>query len=266
MPKHAPKPAVNFTFMRSEVKYRIPHDRYEEFLKRIDPYFQLDSYGLTTICNIYYDTEKSDLISRSLDKPKYKEKIRLRSYGVPKKDSTVYAELKKKFNGIVYKRRASLTCEKAEAYLSGECGPEKEDQIIRELTYARDLYHIKPSLYLAYDRMAYFGRVDSDLRLTIDSNIRYREDHLTLEYGDEGTLLPMNGDHLLEIKILGGMPIWLVQILNDLEIYPSSFSKYGAIYKHLYQKEAYAPVLDTVNENSGLSALQGIGGHYISAS
>ncbi len=238
MPKHAPKPVVDFTFMRTEVKYRIPEDRYREFLSKIDPYFQLDQYGLSTICNIYYDTEHSDLISRSMDKPKYKEKIRLRSYGVPKKDGVVYAELKKKYNGVVYKRRASLTCEHAEKYLKGEEHPEHEDQIVSEITYARDLYHIRPALYLAYDRCAYFGREDHNLRMTIDSNIRYRQDHLNLEYGDQGTLLPMNGDYLLEIKLQGGMPLWLVRILNDLKIYPSSFSKYAACYQHIMSHPA----------------------------
>ncbi len=233
MPKHAPRPSVDMTFMRSEIKYRIPSDRYEEFLTRIDPYFQLDQYGKTTICNIYYDTVHSDLISRSMDRPKYKEKLRLRSYGIPSSDSIVYAELKKKYNGIVYKRRTALTCTTAERYLSGQSTPAQTDQMIREITYARDLYRIHPALYLAYDRCAYFGRDDPQLRLTIDSRIRFRTHHLRLEDGDQGELLPMNGDHLLELKLLGGMPLWLVRILNELSIYPSSFSKYGAVYRHL---------------------------------
>ncbi len=234
------KNTVNFTFKRTEIKYRIPKEKYEEFLRRMDPIFQLDDYGLSTICNIYYDNENHDLISRSLDKPKYKEKIRLRSYGTPKSTSTVYAELKKKYKGVVYKRRASLPCANAEEWLANGSAPADDNQIIREINYARAFHHIKPELFLAYDRCAYFGREDHEMRMTIDRNIRYRMDHLRLEDGDYGELLPMNGDYLLEIKISGGMPLEIVHILNDLQIYPSSFSKYGAIYSHLNQKAALA--------------------------
>ncbi len=172
--------------------------KYQAFLKGIEPYMQLDEYGLSTICNIYYDTDTSELIRTSIEKPVYKEKVRLRSYGVPKDDSKVYLEIKKKFEGVVYKRRESMTLSECRAYL--ETG------------------------------MAYYGKEDKELRMTFDTKIRSRDYELDLSMGDHGELLLPEGQYLLEIKIPMAMPMWLAKLLSELEIYPVSFSKYGAIY------------------------------------
>ena len=135
----------SFTFQRTEVKYRIPADRYEEFRKEMDPYIGLDAYGLSTICNIYYDTEDRKLITRSLAKPASKEKLRLRRYGIPKADSTVFPELKKKVEGVVYKRRCAMTLQEAEAFLNRREMPSENGQVQKELAYARDFYGLRPA-------------------------------------------------------------------------------------------------------------------------
>ena len=223
----------SFTFQRTEVKYRIPADRYEEFRKEMDPYIGLDSYGLSTICNIYYDTADRKLITRSLAKPAYKEKLRLRSYGIPKADSTVFPELKKKVEGVVYKRRCAMTLQEAEAFLNRREMPSENGQVQKELAYARDFYGLRPALFLAYDREAFVGRQDPEMRMTIDRRIRFREDHLSLSEGDGGEELDLNGDYLLEVKVNGALPLPIVRIFNRLGIYPASFSKYGAVYTEL---------------------------------
>lgn len=220
------------TFERIETKYLMGEETYQKLRTALEPYMQVDEYGLHTICNIYYDTPDFDLIRTSLDKPVYKEKLRLRSYGVPKKpDSPVFVEIKKKYDSVVYKRRIQLQKKEADAYLNHGILPEKDSQILHEITYFQNHYHTAPKLFLAYDRIAMFGREDHDFRLTFDQNIRSREDHLDLAAGDQGTLL--FGDrkmYLLEVKINGAMPLWLAHILSDLEIKPVSFSKYGSIY------------------------------------
>lgn len=222
---------INYVFKRSEKKYLLSTDKYCELLKRLDGYMKADDYGLSTICNIYYDTEYFDLIRRSIEKPCYKEKLRLRSYGVPNGTDRVFLEIKKKYDGVVYKRRVSMSLGEAQDYL--ECGirPENDSQIIHEIDYFINYYKPEPKLYLAYDRTAYFGVEDSSVRITFDSNIRSRDYDLDLSAGDYGEKLLEDGQYLMEIKIAGAMPLWLVEILSDMNLYPTSFSKYGNIYK-----------------------------------
>lgn len=222
---------TNYVFERVEKKYMLTREKYNLLLEAIEPYMCADSYGKHTIGNIYYDTDTYELIRHSIEKPKYKEKLRLRSYGIPMEDSKVYLEIKKKYDGIVYKRRISLTLAEAEAYLNEGMRPEKDSQILREIDYFVSFYKPKPKLYLAYDRIAYFGKEDKEVRITFDHNIRSREDALSLGAGDQGIPLLEDDKYLMEIKVPGAMPIWLAEILSKLEIYPSSFSKYGNIYK-----------------------------------
>lgn len=223
--------ADHFIFKRIEKKYLLDEEKYEQLLQRMEPYMQLDEYGLHTICNIYYDTDRFDLIRASIEKPPYKEKLRLRSYGIPNADSKVFLEIKKKCKGVVYKRRISMTLEEAKAYLEEGKPLSSDGQIEREIDYFIRFYKPKPKMYIAYDREAYFGKQDASIRMTFDKNIRSREEDLFLEQGDAGKLLLERGQRLLEIKVGGAFPLWMARTLSELEIYPVSFSKYGNIYK-----------------------------------
>ncbi len=229
----------NTVFKRVEVKYFIPKEKIDAFKRAVDPYMQLDDYGLTTIMNIYYDNEENDLLVRSLAKPKYKEKLRLRTYGIPGKDSTAFIELKKKADGIVYKRRAAMKLSEAERFLNEGIAPEEKTQIIREIEYFLSFYRPVPKTMIAYDREAYFGREDPNFRMTLDRRIRYREDDLVLSDGDRGTLLDKNGGYLLEIKVNGAMPLFMSRILTGLRIYPVSFSKVGKAYEIIHGGETH---------------------------
>lgn len=221
----------NYVFKRSEKKYLLSESEYKEILERIDDYMCADDYGLSTICNIYYDTEDFELIRRSIERPCYKEKLRLRSYGVPKDSDTVFTEIKKKYKGVVYKRRVSMNCQEAMDYLEHGIEPSAESQIIHEIDYFIKVHQPEPKVYLAYDRIAYFGREDESVRITFDQNIRSRDYDLDLRMGDYGEPLLEDGIYLMEIKIASAMPMWLVSILSEMKIYPSSFSKYGNVYK-----------------------------------
>lgn len=222
---------TNYVFERVEKKYVLTREKYNLLLEAIEPYMCADSYGKHTIGNIYYDTTTYELIRHSIEKPKYKEKLRLRSYGIPGEDSKVYLEIKKKYDGVVYKRRISLTLAEAEAYLNEGIKPQKDSQILREIDYFISFYKPEAKLYLAYDRIAYFGKEDAEVRITFDHNIRSREIELSLGKGDQGTPLSEEDQYLMEIKVPGAMPMWLSGILSELEVYPASFSKYGNIYK-----------------------------------
>ena len=223
--------AMAQTFQRVEKKYLISKETYQKFLEETKNYITLDEFGLHKICNIYFDTEQYDLIRNSIEKPVYKEKLRLRSYGTPNEEDKVYLELKKKWKGIVYNRRISLRLKEAKDYFYRGVMPKEQGQIMKEIDYFVRFYHPEPKLYLAYDRRAYYGKEDPALRITFDEKIRSREEHLRLEEGDYGEALLKEDMILMEVKIPGSMPIWLSQIMAGLHIYPTSFSKYGNVYK-----------------------------------
>ena len=182
------KKLFNYVFERTEKKYLLSETKYNKVLKLIQPYMQQDEYGLTTICNIYFDTESNDLIRRSIDKPIYKEKLRLRSYGIPRENDNVFLEIKKKWKSTVYKRRITLSYKESEDYLYRGILLETKSQIFKEIDYFINFYDPQPKLFLAYDRVAYIGINDSSLRITFDSNIRSRTDDLHLADGDKGVL------------------------------------------------------------------------------
>lgn len=209
----------------------------------------LDEYGLHTVCNIYFDTRTHELVRRSIEKPVYKEKLRLRSYGVPTEDSCVYLELKKKWKGTVYKRRIEMPLYTAKAYLEQGVYPEEYDcQILREIDYALHFYPLRPSLFLAYDRKAYYLAEQENVRFTIDRRIRSREDALDLLAGDAGELLFDEDIRVLELKAPFALPEWFASLLSAMQIYPNSFSKYGSVYKE--NNRHIHTYLDGVEENT----------------
>lgn len=161
-------------FKRYEKKYLLEEGQFHRTILELTAKMTPDQYGRHTICNIYFDTPDYQLIRSSLEKPVYKEKLRLRSYGVPAEEDTVYIELKKKFDGIVYKRRTPMKLSEAEAYLLKGEEPSQDNQIIREIDYVKNYYGLQPAVYLAYDRVALFGNENPDLRVTFDFNIRGR--------------------------------------------------------------------------------------------
>lgn len=228
---------MQYVFKRYEKKYILNEEQYKAFMERTKAYLVPDKYGLHTICNIYYDTEDFLLIRRSIEKPVYKEKFRIRSYGVPDKEHTVFLELKKKYKDVVYKRRLAMPLWQAEDFLERGIKPESEGQVMKEIEYFLDFYKPVKKMYIAYDRRAYYVEGEDGLRVTIDRNIRSRDEKLFMGYGDEGERLLPDEAYLMEIKTVNALPLWLVDILSELKIYKCSFSKYGTIYmKKLSEK------------------------------
>lgn len=229
---------MQLIFNRIEQKYKINREQYEKILKLLPENVKRDKYGVYTICNIYYDTEQNEIISHSIEKPIYKEKIRIRSYGVVTNlDTLVFLEIKKKYNGIVNKRRIQLPLKEAYKYVENNIQPNETSQTIKEINNFLQRYKINKKIYIAYDREAFFDENDFNFRLTFDKKIRSRESDVQLENGDYGEELLEENEYIMEIKENGAIPLWFVKILSQLEIYPTSFSKYGEIYKKNYNKQ-----------------------------
>ena len=223
-------------FRRVEKKYLLTKEEKDNLFNLIWPYIEEDKYFKSIISNIYFDTVDNDLIINSIDKPIFKEKLRLRSYTVPvDMDSEVFLEIKRKFKGVVGKRRVSLKLK--EFYDFYDNRDYEKSQIFEEIRYAFDYYGLVPKIFVGYDRVSYKGKDDDGLRITFDSNLRSRFDNLRLEYGDTGENYFDCDMYIMEIKTLGAMPFWLVDSLSKLKIYPTSFSKVGRIYSSLKEME-----------------------------
>ena len=233
-------------FKRYEIKYMITEAQKERILRAMEPYMEPDRFGRSTIRNIYFDTDDYILARHSIAKPAFKEKLRIRSYSRAEADSTVFVELKRKFDHVVYKRRLGMPETDAMMWMAGavndqirEEASEESPQVAAEIGCFLDTYKgIRPAVYLSYDREAYrmkpgAGAADGggDFRVTFDENILARDYDLSLESEAYGKSLLEDGKVLMELKCSGGIPLWMVRTLSELRVYKTSFSKYGTAYQ-----------------------------------
>lgn len=217
-------------FERYEKKYMMTEGQFKQIMPVLQQYLEPDQFQSYQIRNLYYDTSDYQLIRSSLEKPLYKEKVRLRSYGDLSLDTPVYLELKKKFDGVVYKRRAEFTFTEAEAYLKQGKKPFHDSQILHELDYTMKRYDLKPAVFLSYERSAWHGKEDPQLRMTFDTEVTGRSYELDLRKGCYGARITEPREVLMEVKIPGAMPVWMSRILSEFAVFPVSFSKYGTYY------------------------------------
>ena len=234
-------PCILHSFERYEKKYILTGAQYEAILPEIKKFTVMDVYGQYTICNIYYDTDQFDLIRQSLRKPYYKEKFRVRSYGVPGDGSTVFAEIKKKSGDVVYKRRIDGSPDEIDAFLNKDAPLSDNRQIQEEIRWFMKKNRPSPKVFIGYDRTAYAGIEDPEFRITFDRNIRYRLHDLDLRSGDQGDPVLDDDTVIMEVKVKDAMPLWLVPVLSNNRIYPGSFSKYGSCYERFIAREAFKP-------------------------
>lgn len=226
-------------FRRCEKKYLVTREQYDALARVLAPRMERDRFSESTISNIYYDTPDFRLIRRSLDRPMYKEKLRLRTYRTPDDATEAFVEIKKKYDHIVYKRRIGMNYQQAVDYLAGAPAPEKT-QISDEIDWFCRFYEgLRPAMCIFYDRLAVFDREMPDLRVTFDSAIRWRTDDLNLAHGTRGELLLDPSVRLMEIKIPGATPLWLAHALSEAGVFPSHFSKYGAAYQTMIRREPH---------------------------
>ncbi len=243
--------ADNHVFERYELKYRLSEAQYDALTAALEPHVHPDRYFASTIGSLYYDTPDRRLIRRSLERPVYKEKLRLRSYGAVGEQDNVFVELKKKYDHVTYKRRETLPYGEARRYLStGQLAEPRDTQILREIAYFRRQYpQLAPAMLLAYDRLAYVANDDPALRITFDRNVRFREQELSLTDVTTGeSLIP--GEYLLEIKTDAALPLWLLKLLEAQHLYRSSFSKYGAAFRLVTQRSRTEPFLTLLSSRS----------------
>lgn len=250
-------------FKRKEMKYLLNAEQRTVVEECCNETMEVDDYGRSRVTSLYYDTPQWSLIERSLDKPLYKEKLRVRWYGAigedgfPEPHAQVFVELKKKFKGIVYKRRLSCSFAAARAFLGGEgylsalnaypladIEAQEEAYSSRSLQIASEIQAfmkrfdgLQPAMLITCQRTALTPRlwegethdksVQDDVRITFDEDIRYRN----LAGGSsEWSPITAPGQAVMEIKVVGPYPRWLLHAISLAQARPSSFSKYGQAY------------------------------------
>lgn len=227
----------NDVFKRYEYKYILTKEDKAELLDKLRGHMMLDEYGRTTIRNVYYDTPDLSLIRNSLEKPVYKEKLRVRSYARADEDDNVYVEIKKKYKGVVYKRRSAVKEHQAESWLAGTSPEPYISQIMDEIEYFRRIHKdLAPSCFLSYERESFFSTDGSGLRLTLDENILGRTCDMSLTRGIYGSRILSPGLTLMELKTAGAIPLYITKFLSSRRIMRTTFSKYGAYYLNELRK------------------------------
>jgi len=217
-------------FKRYEKKYLVTREQYAALENVLSRHMEPDRFGEYLVQNLYYDTDGWDIVRTSIEKPAYKEKMRLRCYGEINPESRLFLELKKKYNGIVYKRRVAIPAKTLSGGFVGNLIPDGASQIAREIDFYMKSNAVSAKIYISYWRAAFVGTADKELRVTVDSDIRFRLDCLDYSRPKDGkTILPRD-KMIMEIKTHGGMPMWLARALCENKIFPTPFSKFGICY------------------------------------
>ncbi len=228
--------AYREVFQRKEIKYLLNGEQYEGILRYLHTIAKEDEYGQSRINNIYYDTPDFRLIRMSLEKPVYKEKLRLRTYGETKDGTNAFLEIKKKYDGIVYKRRISGSYNRLQEYMNGGNTAFDDSQIAKEIRAFREFYkNLQPAMCICYERVAMAGIYDPDFRVTFDTKIEWNAQCRDLREIRSGKPLLRPDECLMEIKAANAYPLKLARQLSEWEIFPASFSKYGAGYTEMRQ-------------------------------
>ena len=226
-------------FKRYEKKYLITLEQGAALRDLFSRYLTPDKFGEYLVQNIYYDTENWDVIRSSLEKPFFKEKLRLRCYDTPHDEGELFLELKKKFKGVVYKRRLAIPMKSFSGRTVRDIVSGESSQISREIDFYMRANAVRKKIYISYRRTAFIGIKDEGLRVTFDTDLTFRLDSLDFSHPGNGLYIVPVGKTLMEIKTLGGIPFWMAHTLCENKIYPTAFSKYGVCYTDHILKRGY---------------------------
>ena len=227
---------VKTTFKRYEAKYKIKQIKQKAFLAAISEYIEPAKFRKYMVQNLYYDTEDWEVIRQSIEKPLYKEKMRLRYYGNKPynkrtgEDTSLFLEMKKKYMGEVYKRRIEIPVEKLYGKDIRDVVADEPSQISQELAFYLQTNPVSEKLYISYQREAYTGVKEKDLRITFDTEVQYRLEELSFQSTLKGRSPLSPETVILEIKTQEGIPLWLTNALSEYKIFPVTFSKCGICY------------------------------------
>ena len=241
---------------RVEKKYLITRSEKATLLKALKKQLVHDEYYKEEILSLYLDTDNFDLAIKTIDRPEFREKVRVRAYNVPKRSTRIFFEVKTKLatnkTKIGNKRRLIIPLKDFYSYMntgknleqiaaSASNNNPQQIQVAKELDYLIKHYNLRPKIIIVSNRTAFSGKNDPTFRLTFDENLRFRTTDLKLEKGSSGEkYFPSTPDPkrgiIMEAKTINAMPPWFVDEISRLKIYPTRFSKYGKIYQLITER------------------------------
>lgn len=226
-------------FKRYELKYLITRAEHDALREAILGRMAYDTYGdpegKYNIVSLYFESDEKDIYYETVNKLRFRQKLRLRVYDHATLESPSFIEIKQKFTNVVNKRRTVIPLHEAYDVLNRPFDDSyikdlhaSNPQILREALHFRNLYKLKPATVVSYDRQAFSGIRDGekDLRVTFDYNLMCRDDDLAIENGPEGIHFTDTNLVILEVKVSNSVPFWLARILSEFEFYKQGFSKF----------------------------------------
>lgn len=222
-------------FSRREQKYLITRLQYEKLVEKITPFMRNDKYGIDgkyTVTSLYFENLEKEIYFETKNKLKYRQKLRLRVYDDTDRNGTAFFEVKQKHNKVVNKRRLVLPLKEAYRYLANE-SPDNlatyetsNNQVLKEIDHFRKFYNLQPEMIVSYNRHAFHGTTDPELRITFDLDLKCRNEDLALEHGPYGVNFIDENLVVLEVKVNDSVPLWLTRFLQELDCEQRSASKF----------------------------------------
>lgn len=225
-------------FKRFELKYIITKEQQAELVEHLHMHMNLDTYGDNegkyNIVSLYYESDDFDIYNETVNRLRFRQKLRLRVYDDANLASSSFIEVKQKFKNVVNKRRSVIPLHEAYDLLNRNDATDEQMlathasnyQILKEAVHFKQLYSLHPKSIVSYDRQAFTGINEPDLRVTFDYNLRTRADDLRVENGPYGELILDENLVILEVKISNSVPFWLSRILSNMNLSKQGFSKY----------------------------------------
>ncbi|TFD97092.1 polyphosphate polymerase domain-containing protein [Jeotgalibacillus sp. R-1-5s-1] len=224
-------------FNRFELKYLISIDEYYEMRSKLLERMTFDSYGNNdgkyNIISLYFDSAERGIYYETKNKLSFRQKLRLRVYDRTSIEDQAFFEIKQKFKNVVNKRRTVLSLNDAYKLIknkpnifSKELPPASNTQILKEVIHFRNQYELEPDIIVSYDRQAFVGVNEPDLRVTFDYNLMTRDYDLRLENGPYGHHFIHPDLVVLEIKVSNSVPLWLSNIVSEMNLSRKSVSKF----------------------------------------
>lgn len=226
-------------FNRFELKYLLPIEHAGEFKKAIKSFLHVDSFGEEgqyALTSLYYDTPDHRFYWEKIDGIKVRRKLRIRHYETRDAitpETPVFVEIKKRIDRVIIKKRAKMPYKDAvnlcnEGIMPAKFDP-KDKKTLEEVQSMFHTYPLRPTLITSYFRHALIGtHYDLGLRVTFDTNIRFRDHDLDLTSKNRGKFIIPPNIALMEIKANGAIPYWLTEMIGAHNIRLIRVSKYCA--------------------------------------
>jgi len=237
---------VTTHFQRYEIKYWLTEERYFDVRDEIQRYMELDPYchdrphHAYPIWSLYLDTFDFATFEERLDGLIFRQKYRLRTYGADKPfedalTDPLFVEIKKKQNKVILKDRSLIKVREALDLLDHASGnpfmqtlPLAQKKTMERFVFFQNHLSLGPQIAVKYEREAYFGENDRNVRVTFDRNLCAKESRALAEMYTEtkNWFHHRNPQIIFEIKVYDAMPQWLVNILRRFQLRSEPISKY----------------------------------------